>query len=79
MEPKIEDIAQKLREDSKALEDRIRGLMNSAEFQGEQARANQHSEMKANIMLAVRRQEDVRMRLGKVCQHAADGVSCYDK
>lgn len=39
----------------------------------------QHSEMKANLMLAVRHLEDARMRLGKVVQHANNGVSIYDQ
>jgi hypothetical protein len=39
----------------------------------------QHSEMKAQLMLAVRLLEDARMRFGKVLQYAGDGVSIFDK
>ena len=48
-------------------------------FDGEQAYSYQHSEMKANIMLAYRHLEDARMRIGKVLQAAGDGVSILDK
>lgn len=40
---------------------------------------NQHSEMKANTMLAYRHLEDARMRLGKVMQQIHGGESIYDK
>ncbi len=36
------------------------------------------AETRANIMLAYRHLEDARMRLGKVLQAQAGGVSCYD-
>ncbi len=48
-------------------------------FRSEQAYPDQHGEMKAQIMLAVRHFEDARMRLGKVLQYADNGVSIYDK
>lgn len=48
-------------------------------FNGEQARPDQHGEMKANIILAYRHLEDARMRIGKVLQAAGDGVSILDK
>lgn len=79
MEPAIEDRANAIRIANKKQEQEIRALMDAPEFSDEEAYPGQHSEMKANIMLAVRRQEDVRMRLGKLIQAADDGVSCYDK
>lgn len=48
-------------------------------FKNEQTYVNQHSEMKANIMLAYRHLEDARMRVGKILQAAGDGVSILDK
>lgn len=61
------------------LEHQARDLMEHPVFHEEQSRVGQHGEMKANIMLAVRHLEDARMRLGKVIQHAEDGVSIYDR
>lgn len=63
----------------KNVEEPVRLLMEDDAFKGEQAFPNQHEEMKANIMLAVRHLEDARMRLGKVIQYSGDGVSIYDK
>lgn len=79
MEPDIIELIDKCRERSKNLEENIRALLNSCCFSQTQDFASQHREMEENIMLAVRHQEDVRMRLGKVRQWAEDGVSCYDK
>ena len=56
----------------------VKALMGHDDFRGEQASQGQHAEMKANIMLAYRHLEDARMRLGKVLQAQAGGVSCYD-
>ena len=67
------------RKDAKAVENRVRALMDDVVFRGEQSFVNQHGEMKANIMLAVRHLEDARMRLGKAIQYAGDGVSVFDK
>ncbi|MCF7811571.1 hypothetical protein K9N50_11350 [bacterium] len=79
MEPTIEDVANDLREACKKTEKQIRRMLEHGVFEGEQTYPKQHGEMKANIMLAVRHIEDARMRLGKVCQYAGDGVSIYDK
>lgn len=54
-------------------------LMGSHLFEGSASHPTQHSEMKANIMLAYRHVEDARMRIGKVLQAADDGVSILDK
>ena len=75
----VKELADELRADLKGIEDRARLLMTHDVYQGEQAFANQHGEMKAQTMLAVRHIEDARMRLGKVCQYADDGVSILDK
>ena len=68
-----------LRARCKEIENDVRGLMYHLDFKQEQAYLGQHSEMKAQIMLSVRHIEDTRMRLGKICQYAGDGVSIFDK
>jgi hypothetical protein len=75
----ITEWADMLRNKCLAIEKSARAMMNHETYRGEQAFKNQHGEMKAQTMLAVRRLEDARMRLGKVCQYAGDGVSIYDK
>jgi hypothetical protein len=77
MEPSIEDVANGLREQCKALEVSIRRMVDHGVYQGEQAFVNQHGEMKAQTMLAVRHLEDARMRLGKICQYAGNGINDY--
>lgn len=79
MEEEIEVLAKQLRADLKALETRTRALMDHGVYRDEQAFKNQHAEMKAQTMLAIRHIEDARMRLGKVCQYADNGVSVLDK
>lgn len=79
MESTIKDLADELRAELGKIEKRIRGLMGSSVYNGEQGFAGQHSEMKAQTMLSVRAIEDARMRLGKLCQYADDGVSILDK
>ena len=74
-----EEPADELRADLKKIEDRTRLMMEHGVYDGEQAFPGQHGEMKAQTMLAVRHIEDARMRLGKVCQYADDGVSILDK
>lgn len=54
-------------------------LLRHPVFDEEQTYVGQHSEMKANIMLAYRHLEDARMRIGKILQAAGDGVSILDK
>ena len=78
-EDTIVDAAKDLRANALLAEKRTRDLMNHSVFDEEQAFYGQHGEMKAQIMLAVRHLEDARMRLGKVCQYADDGVSVFDK
>ncbi len=75
----IISVAKLLRERSLDLEDRVRDLMKHPFFAKAQDRDGQHGEVGANIMLSVRHLEDARMRLGKVCQYADDGVSIFDK
>ena len=59
-----------IRDELQFAEKTVRKMMSDPDF---------NPEMKANAMLAVRHIEDARMRLGKVLQHAGDGVSIYDK
>ena len=75
----IQEVAGDLRTECLDTEERVRLLKKHGVFQGEQVFEGQHGEMIANIMLSVRHLEDARMRLGKVCQYAGDGVSCLDK
>lgn len=63
----------------RTMEIEMRQLLQHPMFTGEQTYPGQHGEIKAQAMLAVRHIEDARMRLGKVCQYAGDGVSIYDK
>jgi hypothetical protein len=65
----------KLREELKPYEKKIRGLMEVNEVRGE---SNQ-GEMKANVMLAFRHLEDLRMRLGKAIQAYDGGTSVYPR
>ena len=57
----------------------VMNLMKHPSFRNEQTSANQHSEMKANVMLCYRHLEDARMRMGKAIQAYDGGVSCYPK
>ena len=57
----------------------VKRLKASSVFKGEETYQGQHGEMIANIMLAYRHLEDVRMRIGKILQAAGDGVSILDK
>lgn len=75
----LEEICDNLRQRIKVIEQDTRALMDNDRFRGEQGFLNQHSEMKANIMLTVRHLEDARMRVGKILQYAGDGVSILDK
>ncbi len=64
------------------VEDLKRGtkrLLQHGIFRIPPATNEQHSEMKANIMLAYRHLEDARMRLGKVVQAYDGGKSVYPK
>jgi len=79
MEEKLKEICDKLREDIKDAGEVTRSLMSHSDLKGEERYPNQHSEMKANIMLTYRHLEDARMRVGKILQAADDGVSILDK
>lgn len=67
-----------LRADLKAIEDRVRALKLEIGRAAVDAPDAQRAEMYGQAMLAVRRVEDARMRIGKVLQYARDGVSCFD-
>ena len=68
-----------LRKDCGRLEERIRRLKHDIIFEQPETKLGQHEEIEDNIKLAYRHLESVRMRLGKVCQHADDGISIFDK
>ena len=72
-------LANDFRDRLRTMEVEARQLLDHPLFSGEQAYVGQHGEMKAQTMLAVWHIEDARMRFGKVCQYAGDGVSSYDK
>lgn len=63
----------------KEIEDQVKALMKHPVFNGDAGRADQHSEMKANVMFAYRHIEDARMRLGKAIQAYDGGTSCYPR
>lgn len=75
----MKELCEQYRKECKGIEISARALMDNDTFRNEQAFPNQHSEMKANVMLAVRHLEDARMRFGKVIQYMGDGISCFDK
>lgn len=66
-----------LRADLLAIEKRVRVLRQALhdKLPGE----TPSPEVYANQMLAVRHVEDARMRIGKMLQHARDGVSILDR
>ena len=76
---KLEEICAEYREGCKGFEVGARRMVEGDYFKNEQSFYGQHSEMKAQLMLAVRHLEDARMRFGKVLQYAGNGVSIYDK
>ena len=69
----------KIRENCLLVGEEIKSLMKHPCFDGEQSAPNQHGEMKANIMLAYRHMEDLRMRLGKAIQAYDGGTSVYPR
>ena len=78
-EPTIQEVCDNGRLEIASIARRVKfGMINSF-FNQEQENPEQHSEMKANLMLAYRHLEDARMRLGKVLQAKDGGVSVYDK
>ena len=79
MEETIKDTCNNCRSAVKAIEVTVRSMLTYSDFSEDQSYVNQHPEMKANIMLAVRHLEDARMRLGKVLQAQDGGISVYDK
>lgn len=66
-----------IRADLLAIEKRVRALKGTVQTTAGVTGA-QAAEVFGNIMLSVRHIEDARMRVGKVLQHARDGVSIYD-
>ena len=76
----IEEICDKARKDIKDIANLI-FIVNKRHgiFSQKPKFDSQHSEMKANFMLAYRHLEDARMRLGKVLQAKDGGKSIYDK
>jgi hypothetical protein len=76
---KMEDTCESYRIQIKDIGEAVKRLMDHSIFKGEEMFNDQHSEMKANIMLSYRHLEDARMRLGKVMQQIQGGVSKYDK
>lgn len=79
MEEELKSVCDRMRQAVKENGEEIKALMNHPDFKDEQTHADQHSEMRANIMLTYRYLEDARMRIGKILQAAGDGVSILDK
>ena len=61
------------------LDQNVLDLMSHDCYELSEEHRGQHSEMRANTMLAYRHLEDARMRLGKVMQQIQGGTSIYDK
>lgn len=80
IEDALKSRCDELRMEIHATELQVRELHMHAHDAAEKVgRSNSIGEVYANVMLAVRHLEDARMRLGKVLQHARDGVSIYDQ
>lgn len=79
MDDDIVTLAKKLRGEIVQKEKDARMLLECPVLGDDETRRFREGEVKAHIMLAVRHLEDARMRLGKVCQWADDGVSIFDK
>ena len=75
----LEDLCKDARIDLHEIELLLRSTMQHSRYAGSQRFVNQHGEMRAQTMLAVRHIEDARMRCGKILQYADDGVSILDK
>ncbi len=75
----IKDLCFREREKIEELKKQVFALQQHDTFGNEQSSQYQHSEMKANIMLAYRHLEDARMRLGKVVQAYDGGKSVYPR
>lgn len=76
----IKEICDEARNELKTIERRLRNALEHPTLHyEEQAYPGQHSEIGAQLTLAVRHVEDARMRCGKVLQFSGDGVSIHDK
>ena len=76
---RLEEKCTELRTEILKLGGKVLGLKSHDCYLNEQEFSDQHSEMRANTMLAYRHLEDARMRLGKVMQQIQGGTSIYDK
>ena len=76
VEPDFEQECNDLRSLLKSVENRARFLMNHSSYKQD---SEHHGERRAQTMLTVRHLEDARMRIGKMLQYTADGVSKFDK
>ena len=74
MEEQLEEVCNRLREDLLDVEKQVRVMRTGMTGRA----AHDLAECIAQATLALRHVEDARMRLGKVIQHATNGVSIYD-
>ena len=79
MNPDMEQFCSDTREVIQKVAVPVKDRMNDPVFFQKELFPGQHSEMKANLMLAYRHLEDGRMRLGKVMQQIQGGVSIFDR
>ena len=79
MEENFKELVFERRESLLKDAEEIKALMTHGVFKGEELFPGQHGEMKANIMLAYRHIEDLRMRLGKAIQAYDGGKSVYPR
>jgi hypothetical protein len=75
--PTFEVVIDTLRQEIKALAKKIKNLKESRQS-GEPEKLEDIGEVIANLMLSYRHLEDASMRLGKVLQARAGGISTYD-
>jgi len=73
----IEESVAKIRQDIKAIAKNVKEMSNEAKA-SETNGTEDKGEVIANLMLSYRHLEDASMRLGKVLQARAGGVSTYD-
>jgi hypothetical protein len=71
----LKELCDRLRAELLGIETQVRAV----KLHSDLATAHDKGECIAQSMLAVRHIEDARMRLGKVLQHARDGVSIFDQ
>ena len=79
MEEDFKEMCLRIGDNCLELGKQIKAIMKHGFFNGGQEFPDQHGEMKANIMLAYRHMEDLRMRLEKAIQAYDGRISVYPR